>query len=120
MILINSTQMGEPPALDLSFLGGLFGGLPAGTMEECVNANTAPIIWSRLTPGTLNHPNAGVGYGILQTLDTQGVGPTGKRSVPVNTVAQEWVFQQAFLTDGTLMARQRINQGDWTPWVKRW
>lgn len=113
-------QLGEPPTLDVSFLGGLFGGLPAGPMEACVNANTAPIIWSRITPDTLHHPNVNVGYGILQTLDTQGVGPTGKRDVPVYTVMQEWVFQQAFLTDGSLMVRQKINMGGWTAWVKRW
>ncbi|AXC65624.1 hypothetical protein DOE63_08405 [Salmonella enterica subsp. diarizonae serovar 59:z10:-] len=120
MILINSTQLGEPPALDLSFLGGLFGGLPAGPMEECRNANTALIIWSKITPGTLNHPNAGVGYGILQTLDTLGVGPTGKRYVPANTVMQEWVFQNALMIDGTLMGREKINQMPWTPWTRRW
>lgn len=120
MILINTAQLGAPPVMDLSFLGGLFGGLPAGPMEECRDANTALIIWSKITPDTLNHPNAGVGYGILQTLDSLGVGPTGRRYVPANTVMQEWVFQQAFLTDGTMMARQKINVLPWTPWEICW
>lgn len=106
--------------MDLSFLGGLFGGLPAGPMEECRDANTAPIIWSKIVPGTLHHPNQDVGFGILQTLDSQGAGPTGKRYVPVNTVMQEWIFQQAFLVDGSMLARQKINMMAWTPWVRRW
>lgn len=106
--------------MDLSFLGGLFGGLPAGPMEECRDANTALIIWSKITPQTLHHPKATVGYGILQTLDSQGAGPTGKRYVPVNTIMQEWIFQQAFLIDGSMMARQRINQMAWTPWARCW
>ncbi|EOG3909224.1 hypothetical protein ACLBR3_004877 [Salmonella enterica] len=120
MILINSTQLGEPPVLDLSFLGGLFGGLPAGPMEECANANTALIGWSKITPKTGNHPDDAVGWGFLWTIDTLGCGPTGKRYLPANTIPQEWVFQQANLIDGSMLERRKINENAWTPWVKRW
>ncbi|EDI1750817.1 hypothetical protein GD488_14720 [Salmonella enterica] len=120
MILTNTMQLGAPPVMDLSFLGGLFGGLPPGPMEECRDANTAPIIWSKITPDTLHHPNASVGYGLLQSLSTMGVGPTGRRNVPVNTIMQEWIFQQAMMIDGTMMARQKINVMAWTPWERVW
>lgn len=106
--------------MDLSFLGGIFGGIPAGPMEDCVNTATALIGWSKLTPDTKNHPNGAIGHGIIQTLDTLGAGQDGRRYLPVVPVMQEWVFQQAFLADGSLMTRQRINIMDWTPWVKRW
>ncbi|EOA1532050.1 hypothetical protein ACH8KY_002875 [Salmonella enterica subsp. enterica serovar Braenderup] len=120
MIQINTSQLGAPPVMDLSFLGGIFGGIPAGKMEECADASTALIGWSKLVTGTASHPNAAIGYGIMQTIDTQGAGADGRRHVPVNTVLQEWVFQQALLTDGSLYSRQKINTLDWSPWVKRW
>ncbi|EEF0620062.1 hypothetical protein DEI02_07120 [Salmonella enterica subsp. enterica serovar Freetown] len=106
--------------MDLSFLGGIFGGIPAGPIEDCTNTNTALIGWSKLTPDTKNHPDAATGHGIMQTIDTQGAGQDGRRHLPADTIMQEWVFQQAFLTDGSLITRQRINKMAWTPWVKRW
>ncbi|EMD4264233.1 hypothetical protein VQ326_002287 [Salmonella enterica] len=120
MILINTKQLGEPPVMDLSFLGGIFGGIPAGPMEECPDTNIALIGWSKLTPATRNHPDAVLGHGIIQSLDTLGAGLDGKRHLPVNTVMQEWIFQQALLIDGSMMTRQRINTQRWSAWVKRW
>ncbi|EKC7217727.1 hypothetical protein OP853_000091 [Salmonella enterica] len=120
MIQINTTQIGEPPVLDLSFLGGIFGGIPAGPMPDCANANTALIGWMKITAATLNHPAPAIQYGIMQTIDTMGAGLDGRRCVPVNTIMQEWVFQQALMIDGSLYMRQRINTGGWSGWVKRW
>ncbi|HBZ9863993.1 TPA: hypothetical protein MND73_000692 [Salmonella enterica subsp. houtenae] len=120
MILANTTRLGAQPVMDLSFLGGLFGGLPAGQMEECRNTNAALMCWSKITPQTLNHPNKNVGWGLLWTLDSLGVGPTGKRYVPTENADQEWILQQAAMIDGTILARQRINKLPWTPWVVRW
>ncbi|ELP6230848.1 hypothetical protein R1074_001531 [Salmonella enterica] len=120
MINVNTTQLGAPPVMNLSFLGGLFGGLPAGPIEECIDADTALIGWSRLTRDTQHHPDINVSYGLLQTIDSLGVGPTGKRYVPVKTIMQEWIFQQAFLTNGAMLSRQKINLMAWTPWVRCW
>lgn len=118
MIQINAMLLGAPATAGLSALGGVFGGIPAGKMEECIDANTALIGWSVLTTATRNDP--GGGYGLLQTIDTMGAGTDGRRHVPAKTVMQEWIFQQAFLTSGVLMTRQKINTRAWTPWVKRW
>ncbi|EEA1387597.1 hypothetical protein GK444_15910 [Salmonella enterica] len=120
MIQINTMQSGAPPVPDLSFLGGIFGGIPAGPMPECGDTNTALIGWTKITTDTANHPNADLEYGIMQTIDTMGAGKDGRRHVPVNTVMQEWIFQQAMMTDGSLYMRQKINLTAWTAWVKRW
>ncbi|EMD3042964.1 hypothetical protein VQ366_003953 [Salmonella enterica] len=118
MIITNSQYPGSPVA-DVSQFAGLFGSLPAGEMPECADASTALIGWEKVTPSTKNHPNAGMQYGILWTIDTMGCGQDGKRRVPVNTVQQEWVYQMALMTNGAVLMRQRINKGNWSGWV-RW
>ncbi|EGZ5754034.1 hypothetical protein VY487_001670 [Salmonella enterica] len=118
MIITNSQYLGSPVA-DVSQFAGLFGSLPVGEMPVCADANTALIGWEKVTPSTKNHPNAGMQYGILRTIDTLGCGQDGKRRVPVNTVQQEWVYQMALMTNGAVLMRQRINRGNWSGWV-RW
>ncbi|EBD7600246.1 hypothetical protein C5J58_13245 [Salmonella enterica] len=118
MILANLQTMGSP-VVNLSLLSGIFGSLPAGEMPECADTNTALIGWEKVTPDTKNHPNTGMQYGILWTIDTLGCGQSGKRRVPVNTVQQEWVYQMALMTNGAVLMRQRINKGGWSGWV-RW
>ncbi|EKZ3211522.1 hypothetical protein REO66_001035 [Salmonella enterica] len=120
VIQINTQHLGVPSAGVSALADGLFGGIPAGPMEICRNANTALVGWSVLRTETVNHPNPDAGYGVLRTIDTMGAGATGKRYIPVNTISQEWVFQYAMMTDGGLYTRQKINTTPWSGWVKRW
>ncbi|HGA5503357.1 TPA: hypothetical protein ACISZU_000131 [Salmonella enterica subsp. enterica serovar Potsdam] len=120
MILINNNGLGMPPGMDIAAIAGLFGTLPADKMEECKDTNTAPVGRSVIRQDTQHHPDTVKGYGMLVTEDTFGAGQQGKRCIPVNTEQEEWVFQRAFMTDGSLYTRQKINQENWTAWVKRW
>lgn len=119
MLMTNPGHTGTAPA-DLRQLGGLFGTIPASDMAVCLNTNTALTGWSKLTPDSASHPNAAAGYGLLQTLDTTGAGANGRARIAAGGIMQQWVFQQAMLTDGSLYTRQRINEQNWTAWVKRW
>lgn len=77
MIQVNAMQLGAPVGADLSVPGGIFGGILAGRMSDCIDANVALIGWSALTPATRNNPGS---HGLLQTIDTMGAGTDGRKS----------------------------------------
>ncbi|EHC5874546.1 hypothetical protein JR782_005472 [Salmonella enterica subsp. enterica serovar Eastbourne] len=120
-IIINPEILGNGPApeFNLAMLAGIFGSMPAGPMTHCPDADTALIGWEKVTPDTKHHPDSGVQYGVIWTIDTMGCGADGKRHVPVNTVMQEWVYQLALMNNNGILMRQRINTQPWTGWV-RW
>lgn len=89
-------------------------------MPVCEDVDLALIGWSVINEDTKHHPKATLKWGLLMTIDTMGAGTSGMRFIPRQTIPQEWVFQQALMTNGTLLTRFRINTAPFTARVKRW
>lgn len=128
MIILNSNTLGEqsgqttatlPNLADL--ISGRFGLLHAEDAPVCENLDTAMIGYMLVTPDTKGNPQSGdLAYGQLQTLDSFGAGNDGQRTVPPVGETKEWVMQIVLMADGSMYSRNRINNGTFQPFVRRW
>ncbi|EDQ7909940.1 hypothetical protein CFL29_005272 [Salmonella enterica] len=74
-----------------------------------------------VTPDTKGNPQSGdLAYGQVQTLDSFGAGNDGQRTLPPVGEIKEWVMQIVLMADGSMYSRNRINNGAFQPFVKRW
>lgn len=128
MIILNSNTLGEqsgqtaatPPNL-ADLISGRFGLFYADDAPVCENLDTAMIGYMLVTPDTKGNPQSGaLAYGHLQTLDSLGAGNDGQRTLPPVGEIKEWVMQVVLMADGSMYSRNRINNGAFQPFVKRW
>ncbi|EKS0039549.1 hypothetical protein QA102_002409 [Salmonella enterica] len=128
MIILNSNTLGEqsgqtaatPPNL-ADLISGRFGLFYADDAPVCENLDTAMIGYMLVTPDTKGNPQSGaLAYGHLQTLDSFGAGNDGQRTVPPVGETKEWVMQVVLMADGSMYSRNRINNGTFQPFIKRW
>lgn len=128
MIILNSNTLGEqsgqtaatPPNL-ADLISGRFGLFYADDAPVCENLDTAMIGYMLVTPDTKGNPQSGaLAYGHLQTLDSFGAGNDGQRTLPPVGETKEWVMQVVLMADGSMYSRNRINNGAFQPFVKRW
>ncbi|WBQ81096.1 hypothetical protein PEE20_16180 [Salmonella enterica subsp. enterica serovar Bispebjerg] len=125
MIIPNTTTLGAQngqPALNLAdLIAGRFGLFHAKDAPECENLDTAMVGYMKITPDTKGNPQTGaMAYGNLQTWDSFGAGEDGQRIVNQTGVTKEWIAQILFMADGSLYTRNRINDGPYLPFIKRW
>ncbi|EHK1059208.1 hypothetical protein R4U18_001617 [Salmonella enterica] len=128
MIIPNANTLGEqsgqtaatPPNL-ADLISGRFGLFYADDAPVCENLDTAMIGYMLVTPDTKGNPQSGaLAYGQLQTLDSFGAGNDGQRTLPPVGEIKEWVMQIVLMADGSMYSRNRINNGAFQPFVKRW
>ncbi|EBD6450487.1 hypothetical protein DWE95_12000 [Salmonella enterica] len=125
MIIPNTNTLGEQSgqsALNLAdLISGRFGLLHANDAPVCVNLDTAMIGYMLVTPDTKGNPQSGdQAFGMVQTLDSLGAGDDGRRTLPPVGGSKEWVIQILFAADGSLYTRYRVNNGRFSPFIKRW
>ncbi|ENJ4306005.1 hypothetical protein AB1E49_002962 [Salmonella enterica subsp. enterica serovar Newport] len=114
-----SGQSASPNLADL--IAGRFGLFHADDAPICEDLDAAMIGYMAITPDTKNNPQSGdLAYGQVQTLDSLGAGNDGQRTVASTGKMKEWVMQIALMGDGSLYSRNRINNGAFQAWVKRW
>ncbi|ECG8814126.1 hypothetical protein FOE31_20240 [Salmonella enterica] len=128
MIILNSNTLGEqsgqtaatPPNL-ADLISGRFGLFYADDAPVCENLDTAMIGYMLVTPDTKGNPQSGaLAYGQVQTLDSFGAGNDGQRTLPPVGEIKEWVMQIVLMADGSMYSRNRINNGTFQPFIKRW
>ncbi|EIT6418052.1 hypothetical protein ACA768_001379 [Salmonella enterica] len=128
MIIPNANTLGEqsgqtaatPPNL-ADLISGRFGLFYADDAPVCENLDTAMIGYMLVTPDTKGNPQSGaLAYGQLQTLDSFGAGNDGQRTLPPVGEIKEWVMQIVLMADGSMYSRNRINNGTFQPFIKRW
>ncbi|EGG3070877.1 hypothetical protein MOR33_004735 [Salmonella enterica] len=110
----------ELPDIDPLAIAGLFGSIPAGPMEEVMNFNTALMGFTRSTKAVANAPNPEWPWGTVWTISSKGVGPTGRRYIPVVLEPGEVTFQLFYGTDNSLYSRGGIWLAGWGNWTQRW
>lgn len=125
MIIPNTNTLGEQSgqsALNLAGqISGRFGLLHAKDAPICANLDTAMVGYMAITPDTQGNPQSGdQAFGMVQTLDSLGAGDDGQRTVPPVGGTKEWIIQVLFMADGSLYTRYRVNNGRFSPFIKRW
>ncbi|EFQ9239871.1 hypothetical protein H0J56_003872 [Salmonella enterica] len=127
MIIPNTNTLGEQSGQttsttpNLADLSGRFGLFHANDATVCENLDTAMIGYMLVTPDTKGNPQSGDQvFGMVQTLDSLGAGDDGRRTLPPVGGSKEWVIQILFAADGSLYTRYRVNNGKFSPFIKRW
>ncbi|ECJ2221582.1 hypothetical protein FNS94_06675 [Salmonella enterica] len=125
MIITNTTTLGaltgqpEPNLAEL--ISGLFGLFHVKDAPVCENLDAAMTGYMKITPDSKSNPQSGeLAYGNLQTWDSLGCGDSGVKVIPPVGGATEWIIQIAFMADGSLLTRSRVNNGAFRPWIRRW
>ncbi|ECE6803539.1 hypothetical protein DSG34_04125 [Salmonella enterica subsp. diarizonae] len=128
MIIPNTTTLGEQSGQTTAtapnlanLISGRFGLFHASDAPVCVNLDAAIVGYMAITPDTKGNPQSGnQAFGMVQTLDSLGAGDDGQRTVPPVGGTKEWVIQILFMADGSLYTRYRVNNGRFSPFIKRW
>lgn len=125
MIIPNTNTLGEQsgqPALNLAeLISGRFGLFHAEDAPVCANLDAAMVGYMAITPDTKGNPQSGnMAFGMVQTLDSLGAGDDGRRTLPSVGGSKEWVIQILLMADGSLYNRYRVNNGKFSPFIKRW
>ncbi|EBH8951621.1 hypothetical protein OD507_000094 [Salmonella enterica] len=107
------------PDFDPVAIAGLFGSLPAEPMEWITNFNTALMGFMRSTEVVPHVPDPRWPWGMVWTLSSKGVGPTGKRYIPAVLEPGEVTYQIFYSTQGTLYSRGGIWLTGWSEWKLR-
>ncbi|HFZ7940729.1 TPA: hypothetical protein ACIO7S_002615 [Salmonella enterica subsp. enterica serovar Birkenhead] len=121
-IYIKSPPPAPPklPDIDPLLIAGLFGSLPSKAMEEVTDFNTAMMGFMRCTYAVPGSPNPKWPWGILWTISSKGVGPTGKRYIPAVLEPGEVTYQLFYDTNNALFSRGGIWLTGWDNWTQRW
>ena len=69
------------------------------------DADTAPLGLSSFSEATTNRPAGSAGYGVIMTIDN---GVSG---------GFRWLYQLAFVNNGGVSFREKVNLNDWTEWA---
>ncbi|EEM6320239.1 hypothetical protein Q1B84_001523 [Salmonella enterica] len=123
MITTNTNTLGAPAEMQIALeaLSGRFGLFYAEDAPVCEDLNSAIVGYVSITPDTHGNPQSGeLAYGNVQTLDSLGAGADGRKVIPETGGAKEWITQVAFMADGSLYSRIRVNNNAFQSWVKRW
>lgn len=126
MIIPNTNTLGAQSGQSVvpslaELMAGKFGLFHAKDAPVCTELNTARVGYMAVTPDTRGNPQPGnMAYGVVQTLDSLGCGESGNRQIPPAGDAKEWIMQILFMADGSLYTRSRINDGAFSPFIKRW
>ncbi|EBR5098876.1 hypothetical protein B2O45_01465 [Salmonella enterica] len=116
-------QLPQPPQLpdiDPLAIAGLFGSIPAGSMEVVTDFNTAMMGFMRCTDKVPNVAEPGWPWGMLWTISSKGTGPTGRRYIPAVLEQGEVTYQIFYTTQGALYSRGGIWLTGWGEWKQRW